>query len=165
MYEVQVMALETQSQRRYYAPIMPAGGALSFQMKMNPNSMKWTVIPSSSSPCFSPYRLFIPKQWHLCLVVLHWTKIKYNFKHIRLHLQIHYEKMLSHTKNRLNKVLLLVLYKRESQRFYHIIMYRCHLLYCSWPMRRQVSADHTCLYKQMSAIRTANTARDNKPVR
>lgn len=52
-------------------------------------------------------------------------------------------------KESIDKLVLLHVSYRESQRFYYIIMYRCHLLYCGWPVIGQVFTDHMCLYKQI----------------
>lgn len=52
-------------------------------------------------------------------------------------------------KESIDKLVLLHVSYRESQRFYYIIMYRCHLLYCGRPVMGQVFTDHMCLYKQI----------------
>lgn len=83
----------------------------------------------------------------------YWTRIHHYTKHIRLQAQIHYQKMLvlSRFIQRLywQTSSAACFIQKESQRFYYIIMYRCHLLYCWWPVMGQVFADHTCLYKQI----------------
>lgn len=76
-------------------------------------------------------------------------KNHYYTKHIRLQAQIHYEEMLIPWR------FIQRIYWQTScvacfiQRFYYIIMYRCHLLHCWWPVMGQVFTDHTCLYKQI----------------
>lgn len=78
----------------------------------------------------------------------------YYTKHIRLQAQIHYEEMLIPWR------FIQRMYWQTScvacfiQRFYYIIMYRCHLLHCWWPVIGQVFTDHTCLYKQIMSQRS-----------
>lgn len=86
-------------------------------------------------------------------ILPHWTKIHCYTKHIRPQAQIHYQEMLVPSRF-IQRIYwqtssAACFIQRESQRFYYIIMYLCHLLYCWWPVMGQVFTDHTCLYKQI----------------
>lgn len=134
---------EKLSQVKSWVLEVPVGGALSFQMKILIQIL------------ISLYSVFVPAMTSLlCTMVLYFqTEQKNNHyytKHIMPKSIIRKRSFPRGSyKESIDKLVLLLVSYRENQRFYYIIMYRCHLLYCWWPVMGQVSADHTYLYKQI----------------
>lgn len=126
------------------------------------------IISNESTTTWSELSGPDPPQWFVaCLslcshvsaqynasILPYWPKTHYNAKHIRLYARSFPRGSYKESIDKL--VVLLVSYKRESQRLYYIIMHHCHLLHCWWPLMGQVSTGHTCLYKQIKVL-TANT--------